>query len=283
MAIAATLIGAGASAGNDVDISWDKVIGANTGKLNAAQKGRVHTLLNAVDNTWDCSGSIAKCLASGDRTAARHAGYAVRMVIKGKKDSFIKNGIAKRKESAHPDEMYKFKNLDQRPIYGSSTAKVKLIEYACFQCPFCAYLAPKLKKIKKKFGNKVAHYYKFYPVRSHQHGVATAQAGWAAHKQGKFWPLYDKMYANRDDLEKDDVLGYAQDVGLDIAKLKADMASPAAMKTIEEDKLEGMRNGVEGTPTFFVNGKLYLGANDIAEILDRLGEELDIVEGRISK
>jgi len=282
VAIAAALIGTAAAAGGGVEIAWSNVVGADHTKLNEAQKERVGALLNAVQNTWDCTGTIAKCLADGDRTAARQAGYTVRMVLKGKKDDFIKDGIAKRKESAHPDEILTIKNLDQRPFVGGSGAKVALVEYACFQCPYCAHLAPKLKKIKQSFGDKVAHYYKFYPVRSHEHGVPAALAGWAAYKQGKFWQLYDKMYANRENLEQQQLAGYAQQVGLDMAKFEADIASPEAMKVIEADKLEGMRNGVEGTPTFFVNGKLYLGANDITEILDRLDEELDIVSGKIS-
>jgi len=283
MAIAATLIVTGASAGGGVEIKWDKVVGADHSKLNGQQQDRVAKLLNDVHNTWDCQGSIAKCLAEGDRTAARHAGYVVRMVRKGKKDEFIKAGVLKRKESAHPDEVVKIKNLDERPFAGGAEAKVVLVEYACFQCPYCAHLAPKLKQLKKRFGNKVAHYYKYYPVRSHEHGVVTAQAAWAAHEQGKFWQLYDKMYANRESLAKKNVLQYAKQVGLDVAQLEADMKSSAAMKAIEKDKLEGMRNGVEGTPTFFVNGKLYMGANDIREIMDRIGEELDIVSGKISK
>lgn len=263
------------------DIAWDKILGADPAKLNADQKQRVEDNLNALQNTWGCKGTIAKCLAEGDQTARRHAGYVVRMVRKGKDGAFIKKGIEQRKESAHPDEVFSIKNLDDRPRAGNAGAKVVLVEYACFQCPYCAHLAPQLKKIKKKFGNDVAHYYNFFPVRSHERGVATALAGYAAHAQGKFWQMYDKMYANRTDLDDDDLLKYAQEVGLDIAKFKADKEGSAAMKAIEKDKLEGMRFGVEGTPTFFVNGKLYLGANDIAEILDRIGEELDIVEGRI--
>lgn len=280
LAASIALVLASANAQAD-EIAWDKIIGASPSKLNADQRQRVADNLNKLQNTWGCKGTIAKCLAEGDQTARRHAGYVARMVRKGKDDAFIKKGIEQRKESAHPDEVFNIKNLDDRPHTGNTGAKVALVEYACFQCPYCAHVAPKLKKLKQKFSNKVVHYYKFFPVRSHERGVPTALAGWAANKQNKFWQLYDKMYANRHKLEDDDVLDYAQQVGLDIAKLKADMASPAAMKAIEKDKLEGMRFGVEGTPTFFVNGKLYVGANDIAEILDRIGEELDIVEGRI--
>jgi protein-disulfide isomerase len=262
------------------DIAWNKVIGADPAKLSAEQKQRVTANLSRLQNTWGCSGTIAECLAEGDQTARRHAGYIARMVRKNKTDERIAQGIELRKQSAHPEEVFRI-DLADRPRVGRANAEVELVEYACFQCPYCAHLAPGLKKIERKFGGRVSHHYKFFPVRSHPHGVATALAGLAAFKQGKFWPLYDKMYTNRHNLEDDEVLDYAQELGVNITRLKADMDAPAAMKTIEKDKLEGMRLGVEGTPTFFVNGKLYQGAHDLAEIFDRLGEELDIVDGRI--
>ncbi len=262
------------------DIAWDKVVGANPGKLNAEQKQRVKDNLNRLKNTRGCTGTIAVCMAKGDQTARRHAGFVVRMVRKKKQDDFIKRGIAKRVESAFPQETFS-PNLSGHPSMGGKAAKVVIVEYACFQCPFCAYLAPKLKKLDKKFGGKVVHYYKFFPVRSHSKGVASALAGVASMKQGKFWQMYSLMYANRSDLDDDDILNYAQQVGMDIAKFKADMKDPKVMKFIEKDKLEGMRYGVDGTPTFFINGKVFVGLNDYAEILDRLGEEIDIVEGKI--
>jgi protein-disulfide isomerase len=262
------------------EIAWAKIIGADPGKLNADQKTRAAGVMNQLQNTWGCKGTIAKCLAEGDQTARRHAGYVLRMVRKGKSDDHISKGIAKRKESAHPDETFNI-NLAGHPVKGDPGAKVVLAEFACFQCPFCAHLAPKLSKLKKKFGGKVAHYFKFFPVRSHVHGVSTAMAALAAHKQGKFWQLHDLMFANRSSLDDDDVAGYAQQAGLDMAKFQADKNDQASMKIIEKDKLEGMRFGVEGTPAFFINGKLYQGENDVVEILDRIGEELDIVEGRI--
>ena len=262
------------------DIVWEKIIGADAGKLNAEQKQRVKDNLNRLKNTRGCTETIAKCMAAGDQTARRHAGFVVRMVRKKKPDEFIKKGITQRAESAFPEETFS-PDLSGHPSMGAKGARVVIVEYACFQCPFCAHLAPKLKKIEKKFGGKVVHYYKFFPVRSHSRGVASALAGVAAMKQGKFWQMYDLMYANRSDLDDDDILKYAQQVGMDIAKFKADMKDPTVMKFIEKDKLEGMRYGVDGTPAFFINGKAFLGLNDYAEILDRLGEEIDIVEGKI--
>jgi len=262
------------------EIAWDKIIGAKINKLNAAQKKIVARNLNNIKNTRGCTGTLAKCLASGDRSAARHAGFVVRMVYKSKTDEFIKNGVKKRYESAFSDEKINI-NLSGHPGTGSKSTKVVIVEYACFQCPFCAHLAPKLKTIKKKFGNKVAHFYKFFPVRSHKHGVSSAIAGLAAHRQGKFWKMYDLMYANRTDLTDQDLKKYAAQAGLDMVKFNADIKDKSLMKIIEKDKLEGMRFGVEGTPTFFVNGKLYQGAGDFVEIMDRISEEIDIVEGKV--
>ena len=262
------------------EIKWDKVVGANPAKLDSAQKQRVAANLNRIANTRGCKGTIAKCMAQGDHTARRHAGFVIRMVIKKKPDEFIAKAIKDRAESAFPEETFDI-DLADHPRVGPADAKVVIVEYACFQCPFCAHLAPKLKNIKKKFKGKVAHYYKFFPVRSHSRGVPTALAGLAAMRQGKFWELYDLMFANRADLEEDDVLEYAKQAGLDMVKFQADMKDPALMRYIEKDKLEGMRYGVEGTPTFYINGKVYTGQNDYREIIDRIEEEIDIVEGRI--
>ena len=263
------------------DVAWDKAIGADAGKLNDIQRSRAAALLKKIQNTRGCEGTLTKCLAAGDRTAARHAGYVIRQVRREKPDGFIERHIELRHRSAFPDETYDI-DLADHPRRGSAGAAVEVVEYACFQCPFCADLAPKMKRrFKKEFGDKVAHYYKFFPVRSHEHGVSSALAGLAAHRQGEFWKLYDILYAHRHDLGDDELRDYAEEAGLDMERFEKDIEDPAAMRFIEKDKLEGMRFGVEGTPTFFVNGKLYRGQNDIAELLDRIGEELDILEGRI--
>ncbi|MCP4606296.1 MAG: thioredoxin domain-containing protein [Proteobacteria bacterium] len=261
-------------------IAWEKILGIDLGKLSAEQKNRITSNLNRLANTRGCKGTLVHCLNQGDLTARRHAGYVARMVRKGKDDAFIEKGIAMRKESAHPEEVFDIE-LSDHPRVGDPKAKVVLVEYACFQCPFCAHLAPKLKNLNKKFGSKLVQYYKFFPVRSHKRGVPSALAGLAAHRQGKFWPMYDVMFKNRADLEDDNIITYAKKSGLDIPKFEADMKDQKAMRYVEKDKLEGMRLGVEGTPTFFINGKQFHGLQEYPEILDRIAEEIDIIEGRI--
>jgi len=267
-------------AGSSTTVAWDKIIGADPGDLDAAQKGRVESILSSTANTRGCRDTLASCLAAGDQTARRHAGFVARMVRKSKTDDVIAKGIADRGTSAFPEEIMRIDVADH-PSSGTPGAKIELVEFACFECPFCAHLAPKLATLKQKFGDKVVHYYKFFPVRSHARGVQSALAGLAAFRQGKFWQMADVMFVGRADLSDDDILGYAEQAGLDVAKFKVALTDQASMKYIEKDKLEGMRLGIEGTPTFFVNGKLYKGLADFDELVDRVGEEIDIVEGRI--
>lgn len=262
------------------DTAWDKMLGVEVSQLDADQKSRITGLLDSLRNTRGCEGSLAHCLAQGDLTARRHAGYVARMVRKNKTAKQIEVGIADRAASAFPARASKI-NIDDRPLLGKAGAPVTLVEFACFECPFCAHLAPQLKDLPKRFGGKVVHVYKFFPVRSHKRGVPTALAGLAAYRQNKFWPMYDQMYSHRTALSDADLEAYARKIGLDMTKYKETIASPESMKSLEKDKLEGMRLGVDGTPMFFINGKLYKGSADIDELNDRIAEELDILEGRI--
>ncbi len=279
-AIAFQWLAPSAHASDDPARIADGMIGEDMGKLTDAQKKRVFATLHRLKNTKGCAGTLAHCMAQGDVTARRHAGYVVRMIRKNKTDKFISAGITLRHQSAFPEEVQRIESTGH-PTKGPATAPVVITEFACFQCPFCAHLAPQLKGLHSRFKGKISHTFKFYPVRSHARGVASSLAGLAAHRQGKFWPMHDLMFEHRADLSDEDLADYAKRIGLDVTRFKAALADPTAMRFIERDKLEGMRLGVEGTPTFFINGKLYQGANDFAEIADRIAEEIDIVEGRI--
>lgn len=264
----------------DAKLPWNLLFGVKKSDLSEKEQKHVERLCSSIQNTYGCTGSIYVCASKGDITARRHAGFIARMVKKGKDDAKITQYIASRHKSVHEQKVSKI-DLTNHPGKGNTDAKVVVVEYACFQCPFCAYLAPKLDDLQKKYANKIVQYYKFFPVRSHKEGVPAAIAAMAAHKQGKFWPMYTLLYENRSDLQPDDLERYAKLVGLDINQWKKDISSPEVLKIIETDKLEGMRNGVNGTPTFFINGKRYDGVHTITEIEDRIAEEIDIIEGRI--
>jgi protein-disulfide isomerase len=135
--------------------------------------------------------------------------------------------------------------------------KLMLFFFACFGCPMCAHLALKIKKSTNKFKGKVGYFYKFFPVRSHKHGVPAAMAGLAAARQGKFWQIYYMLYANRIHLEDSDLEKYAAKIRLDMTKFKADIKNKSLMKQIKKDKLPGMRLGVDSYSSWKCCSKIF--------------------------
>lgn len=140
------------------------------------------------------------------------------------------------------------------PSKGPADSKVVVFEFSDFECPFCRRATEPVAKLQKHYGFKLV--YKNYPLKlSHPNAEGAAKAAWAAHQQGKFWELHDLMFANNTKLDWSSVKGYAAKAGLDVAKFEKDFASPAASASVEADIKAGEDAGVDGTPTFFVNGR----------------------------
>jgi len=262
-------------------IRWSRVINASPSSLSAKDKRRAAKLMNQITVYYGCSDTVANCLVSdpGCQTARRIAGIIVRMVKKGRSDARIKRQVKLRGVSAHPFKKYRF-NLKHRPRLGATKAKVTLVEFAEFQCPFCRLLAPSLKRMVRKLASQgVALVFKHFTVSSHPHSIPCSRAAYAAHKQGKFWQIYSLLYKNAPRFSKSQVEGYARSLGLDMAKFRAVRDSRRSRVVVAADKKAGLRAGVKGTPTFFVNGKPYRARKDYMEMLDRLEEELNLVKG----
>lgn len=144
---------------------------------------------------------------------------------------------------------------------GKNDAKVILVEYGDYQCPACAAYHPFTKQLIQEFGDNIAFAYRYFPLRSiHKNADITAQAAQAAGKQAKFWEMHDLLYKNQKSWEnagnvEEIMVGYAKSLGLNIDQFKTDLNSKAAKDKIESDFQSGLRAKVQGTPTFFVNGK----------------------------
>jgi protein-disulfide isomerase len=121
--------------------------------------------------------------------------------------------------------------------------------------------------------------FKHYPVSNHPRAMPTARASWAAHQQGRFWALHDQFYRVAPKLSDADIDRAGQAAGLDLTAWNAARRLGRADQVIAADKAEGLRAGVQGTPTFFVNGKQYHGRKDYVELKDRLEEELMLLRG----
>ena len=145
------------------------------------------------------------------------------------------------------------------PVTGPANAKITLVEFSDFQCPYCSKAVIQIAATLKAYPNDVRLIFKQYPLDSHPQAAISAAASLAAHAQGKFWPLHDVMFANRPKLSREAILAWAKEIGVDMKKFVADMDSPETRKTVLRDQADGDKAGVEGTPTFFINGQKYNG------------------------
>lgn len=161
--------------------------------------------------------------------------------------------------------------LDVRPndhIQGSKNASVTLMEYGDYQCPFCGAAYPVVKQLQRRLGEVMRFVFRHFPLTEvHPFAEGAAEAAEAAGEQGKFWEMHDTLYENQNALKPEDLVGYAKRLHLDVPRFTTELTTHAHAKRIREDFLSGVRSGVNGTPTFFINGVRHDGANDFDSLL----------------
>ena len=160
------------------------------------------------------------------------------------------------------------------PSFGPKDAKVVIVEFSDFQCPYCSRAANAVHELKKKYGDKVYFVFRQFPLSFHQNAHLSAQAALAAHAQGKFWELHDKMFENQSKLERPALEGYAKDIGLDVAAFKKALDEKKFAPTVDAEMKLGEEVAVDGTPTMFLNGARVSNPTDIGEISKEIDEAL---------
>ena len=130
-------------------------------------------------------------------------------------------------------------NAGESASKGPKTAPLQVIIFSDFQCPFCSRVEPTLSQMEKEYAGKVRFVWKNYPLPFHNNAEPAAEAAMAAHAQGKFWQMHDKLFQNQQALDKAALEKYAQDVGLNMAKYKADTEASKFKSTIEAETKEG--------------------------------------------
>lgn len=162
------------------------------------------------------------------------------------------------------------------PMMGGKDAKVTIVEFSDFQCPFCAKGADLLKEIKKKYGNKVKVAFKNFPLPFHNHAEQAAVAGLCANEQGAdyFWKMHDEMFANQESLDAEGLKKTAKKIGLKMDGFEKCLAENKYLAQVKADMEEGKKVKVKSTPTFFVNGKLINGAQPVEVFSEIIDEEL---------
>jgi protein-disulfide isomerase len=162
------------------------------------------------------------------------------------------------------------------PSTGAKDAKVTIVEYSDFQCPYCAQGSQRLRDIKKKYGNKVKIAFKNFPLPFHNHAEQAAVAALCANEQNTdlFWKMHDEMFANQDALDKEGLKGMAKKVGLKVDAFETCLNENRHLAQVQADMAEGRKIKVKSTPTFFVNGQLIQGALPLEVFTELIDEQL---------
>ena len=154
---------------------------------------------------------------------------------------------------------------------GPADAPVTLVEYGDYQCPYCGEAYPIVKKVQAELGDQLQFVFRNFPLTTvHPHAEKAAEAAESAGAQGKFWEMHDALYEHQSDLSPEGLLRIGASVGVDQATLKQDLASGKFEDRVYEDFISGARSGVNGTPTFFINGVRFDGSWDHDSLLAAL-------------
>jgi protein-disulfide isomerase len=149
----------------------------------------------------------------------------------------------------------------------AAAAAVTLVEYGDFECPHCGAAHLVLDELLARFAADVRLVFRHFPLTQvHPHAQRAAEAAEAAGAQGQFWEMHDVLFENQDALDDESLGGYAQDLGLDLVTFLRDLGAGVYAERVREDFMSGVRSGVNGTPTFFVNGRRHAGPWDLESL-----------------
>jgi protein-disulfide isomerase len=166
-------------------------------------------------------------------------------------------------------------NIGSDHIRGSIDAPVTLVEYGDYECPYTGMAYPVVKEIMRRFGDKIYFVFRNFPLNDiHPHAQHAAEAAEAAAAQDKFWQMHDYLFEHQKELDDNHLLEYAEKVELDIDRFKKEMSGHIYAPLINKSLKNGIDSGVEGTPTFFVNGVRYEDSWDLDTLSNILKKSL---------
>lgn len=160
------------------------------------------------------------------------------------------------------------------PAFGPSDAKVTLVLFSDFECPFCGKAAAVAKHVKVHYPTQVRFVFRQFPLSFHKYAGLAAEAALAAHASGKFWEYHDQLFANQENLELSSLAGYGEAVGLDSASLRDQLNGHAYEAKVKADVALGERVHVKGTPTLFINGKRSQNATSVEVVANEVAAAL---------
>jgi protein-disulfide isomerase len=169
------------------------------------------------------------------------------------------------------------------PARGGAKPKVTLVEWADFECPFAGRLSPVLEAAVKAHPDDLRVVYKTFPLANHPHAHLAAEASLAAQAQGKFWEMEKLMFTHQSALDRAALIGYAQELRLDVPRFTRELDGGTWKKVVDDAAAEGQRLGVQGTPSFFLDGKFHEGAMPLEQLEGAIATALAEADARIAK
>ena len=156
-------------------------------------------------------------------------------------------------------------------LQGPADAAVTLVEYGDYECPYCGAAYPIIKEVQGRMGGRLRFVFRNFPIAtSHPHAEQAAEVAEAAAAQGRFWEMHDLLYENQKRLRDEDLRGYAEKLELDLDSFDRELVEHVHAARVREDFMSGVRSGVNGTPTFFINGVRHDGSYEADALLAAL-------------
>jgi protein-disulfide isomerase len=156
-------------------------------------------------------------------------------------------------------------------VQGPADAPVTLLEYGDYQCPYCGAAHPVVKALQQHLGDNLRFAFRHFPLTTvHEYAEGAAEGAEAAGAQGKFWEMHDTLFEKQPALDYDSLLGYAEELGLDVERFATELENGVYAPRVREDFLSGVHSGVNGTPTFFINGVRHEGSFDLETMLEAI-------------
>jgi protein-disulfide isomerase len=160
---------------------------------------------------------------------------------------------------------------DRDHIQGPTEAAVTLVEYGDYECPYCGAAYPIIKEVQSRMGERLRFVFRNFPITtSHPHAEQAAETAEAAATQGRFWQMHDLLYENQKRLRDSDLRDYAERLALDVERFDKELAEHVHAARVREDFISGVRSGVNGTPTFYINGTRHDDSYDVETMVAAL-------------
>jgi NhaA family Na+:H+ antiporter len=162
-------------------------------------------------------------------------------------------------------------------VQGRRDAPVTFVEYGDYECPHCLQAQSIVRELQERLGDRFSYIYRHFPIRtSHVHAQHAAEAAEAAAAQGKFWEMHDKLFANQDALDDESLVRLAGEIGLDVERFRRELESHMYAGRVSDYFRSGVRSGVNGTPTFYINGERYDGPWDVESLEEEIERPLGV-------